>query len=103
MKENKDYFFIKADSIAKRKAWDLYNNNTGTSIYCIEQTKEYQDFMKKKHEMPSEIIKNLTMRFYCRKCNKIFTASYIELQNPFRYDCFFVCSVCKNILEEDKE
>ncbi|HJH54811.1 MAG TPA: hypothetical protein K8V77_01850 [Brachyspira hyodysenteriae] len=102
MKENKDYFLIKIDSICKREPWDLYNN-TRAGIYRREQTKEYQDFMIEKHEMPSEIIKNLTMRFYCRKCNKIFTASYIELQNTFGYDCFFVCPVCKSILEKNKE
>lgn len=103
MKENKDYFLIKIDSIGKRKAWDLYNNNTGASIYRIEQTKEYQDFMKEKHELPSEIIKNQKIKLYCKRCNKVFPVSYIQLQNPFGYDCFFVCPVCKSILEKYKE
>ncbi|MEI0797315.1 hypothetical protein R4Q14_03165 [Brachyspira intermedia] len=110
IKFNKEYYIIKEDSISKRKISTFFTdmgqlcNDTGVGIYRREQTKEYQDFMKEKHEMPSEIIKNQIknkkIRLFCKQCNKVFTASYIELQNPFGYDSFFVCPVCKSFLEK---
>lgn len=79
-------------------------NRTEADISSERLTKKLSNFMIEKHELPSEIIKNQIknkkIRLFCKQCNKVFTVSYIELQNPFGYDSFFVCPICKSFLEK---
>lgn len=101
---------IKTDSIGKRKLSTFFtdmgqlSNYTEAGISSERLTKKLSNFMIEKHTPVSEIIKNQIknkkIRLFCKQCNKVFTVSYIELQNSFGYDSFFVCHICKSFLEK---